>query len=60
MGDLENTISNSNIENAIDEICIRYSNPFIVSVDAALSRNEENVGKIIVSRGRNLPWKRTW
>lgn len=51
MGDLENIVCDINIENTIDDICRKYSNPFIVSIDSALSCNRENIGKIIVGKG---------
>lgn len=50
IGDLENIVCDNNIEAIIDEICRKYSNPFIVSIDSALSCNEENIGKIIVAK----------
>ena len=41
-GDLENNICNNNIDEWIKLIGQKYSNPFIVSVDSALSCNSEN------------------
>lgn len=46
-GSLEKPIIESNLKNKIDEIYIKYDNPFIVAIDAALSK-EENIGKIFV------------
>ena len=46
-GSLEDPIAQSNLKNKLDEIYFKYSNPFIVVVDAALSK-EEHVGKIFV------------
>ncbi len=51
IGDLENTVCNDNIEQTINSICKQYSNPFIISIDSALSKNSDNVGKIIVGKG---------
>ena len=51
IGDLENIVCDLNIENVIDNICLNHSNPFIISIDSAVSCNEENIGKIIVERG---------
>ena len=51
IGDLENTVCDNNIEAVIDDICRKYSNPFIISIDSALSCNEENIGRIIVKKG---------
>ena len=51
LGDLNNIVCNTNIEKVIDSICINFSNPFIISIDSAISCNEENIGKIIVEKG---------
>ena len=49
IGDLDETVSNQNILNAINYIEKNYKNPFIVSIDSALSIRR-NVGDIIVSK----------
>ena len=49
IGDLDETVSNTNILNAIEYIQKNYKNPFIVSIDSALSVRR-NVGDIIVSK----------
>lgn len=46
-GSLGEPIVQSNLKNKLDEIYLKFSNPFIVAVDAALSK-EENIGKIFV------------
>ncbi len=51
IGTLENNISLSNINEVLGNIRNTYSNPFVVAVDAALSRPEQ-IGKIIVSEGQ--------
>ncbi len=51
IGDLEKIVSDSNIEDVMNEIVKLYSNPFIVAIDSAISGKEENIGKIIVSSG---------
>ena len=51
IGDLENTVCDSNIDKILQKINQEYSNPFIVAIDSALSCNEENVGKVIVTEG---------
>ena len=48
IGDLDETVSNENILDAIKYIQTNYKNPFIVSIDSALS-TRKNVGDIIVS-----------
>lgn len=48
IGDLDETVSNENILDAITYIKTNYTNPFIVSIDSALSIRK-NVGDIIVS-----------
>lgn len=48
IGDLDETVSNRNILDAIQYIQTNYKNPFIVSIDSALSIRR-NVGDIIVS-----------
>ena len=50
IGTLENNISVSNINAVINNIKNTYTNPFIIAIDAALSR-PENVEKIVVSEG---------
>lgn len=47
-GSLEEPIIQSNVNSKINEIYIKYDNPCIVAIDAALS-TEENIGKIIVT-----------
>ena len=47
IGDLENTVQSNNIKQKYENIIETYKNPFIISVDSALSL-EENIGKIIV------------
>lgn len=51
VGDMENTVCDSNIEKVLKDIKQGYINPFIVAVDSALSCNEENIGKIVVDEG---------
>ena len=46
-GSLEEPIIESNLRNKLDEIYLKFPSPFIVAVDAALSK-EENIGKIFV------------
>lgn len=50
VGDLNETVCDTNIEVVMKHIQKEYSNPFIIAIDSALS-SEENVGKIIVSEG---------
>lgn len=47
VGDLECTVQSNNIEEKYNHIMNTYKKPFIISVDSALS-SEENIGKIIV------------
>lgn len=47
LGDLNKTVSNENILEIIEYIKNNYKNPFIVSIDSALSISK-NVGDIIV------------
>lgn len=51
-GDIENNVNFRNINKLIDEINYKYYNPFIITVDSALS-TRENIGKIVVSK-RNI------
>ena len=51
IGDLENNICSTNIEKTIENICKVSSNPFIISIDSALSRDDTNIGKILVGKG---------
>lgn len=46
-GSLEEPIVESNLKRKINEIYIKYDSPFVVAIDAALSK-EENIGKIFV------------
>lgn len=46
-GDLNNNLTFENIENKINEINLKFKNPYIVAIDAALS-DENNIGKIFV------------
>lgn len=48
-GDLENPIVFNRINPILNEIKEKYKNPYIISIDAALSE-ERNVGKIIVKK----------
>lgn len=50
-GDLENIVCSINIDSTINKICKDYSNPFIISIDSALSKNADNVGKLFVDKG---------
>jgi putative sporulation protein YyaC len=50
IGDLENVVCSSNISHVLQRIEQTYTNPFIIAIDSALSK-QENVGKIIVSPG---------
>lgn len=47
-GTLEEPVVASNLKIKINEIYIKYERPFVVAIDAALSK-KENIGKIIVS-----------
>ena len=51
IGDLENTVCDTNIDIVLKEIKKTYSNPFIVAIDSALSYNENNIGRIIITEG---------
>ena len=51
IGDLENNICSTNIEKTVEKICKDNSNPFIISIDSALSRDDTNIGKILVGKG---------
>ena len=46
-GSLEEPIIESNLKNKLEEIYLKFSSPFIIAIDAALSK-EENIGKIFV------------
>lgn len=46
-GDLNHNLTFDNIETKINEINLKFKNPYIVAIDAALS-NEQNIGKIFV------------
>lgn len=50
-GDLDKTVCNNNIEEWVKIIRGKYANPFIISIDSALSCNDKNIGKIIVAKG---------
>lgn len=50
VGDLENTVQSNNIEDKYNQIMNTYKKPFIISIDSALSA-QENIGKIIVEEG---------
>lgn len=50
IGTLENAVCSCNIMQILSAINQKYSNPFIVAIDAALSTSE-NIGKILVSEG---------
>lgn len=54
VGDLDENLTFENIIKKIDEINLKYDNPYIVAIDAALSKSE-NVGKFFVdSNGINF------
>lgn len=46
-GDLDNNLTYENILKKIDEINLKFEDPYIVAIDAALS-SENNIGKIFV------------
>lgn len=46
-GDLDNNLTYENILKKIDEINLKFEDPYIVAIDAALS-SEDNIGKIFV------------
>lgn len=46
-GDLEENLTFDNIQEKIDEINLKYNNPYIVAIDAALS-DEDNIGKFFI------------
>lgn len=46
-GDLEENLTYENIEDKLNEINLKYSNPYIIAIDAALSSNED-IGKFYV------------
>lgn len=47
-GTLEKPVNALNLKDKIKEIYINYENPYIVAIDAALSK-KENIGKIIIN-----------
>ena len=49
-GDLDENLTFENIEERVNEIYVRYPNPYIVAIDAALS-SESNIGKFFVDSG---------
>ena len=49
-GTIEKNIDFLNTKNIIEEIYDKYINPYIITIDAALSK-KNNVGEIIVSKG---------
>ncbi len=48
IGTLEKPVSGTNLEKEIEQINLKYENPCIIAVDAALS-SKENIGKIVVT-----------
>lgn len=46
-GDLEENLTYENIEDKLNEVNLKYSNPYIIAIDAALSSNED-IGKFYV------------
>lgn len=53
-GDLEENLTFENIEKKLDEISLKFENPYIVAIDAALS-NERNIGRFFVdNKGINF------
>lgn len=51
IGNLSETVCCNNINSVLNNINEQYKNPFIVSIDSALSIVHENVGRIKVSEG---------
>ena len=51
IGNLSETVCCNNINSVLNNINEQYKNPFIVSIDSALSIVPENVGRIKVSEG---------
>lgn len=49
-GNLENTINFNNAKEVLQKIYSKFDNPYIITIDAALS-NKENVGKIVLNKG---------
>ncbi|MBR2744852.1 MAG: spore protease YyaC [Clostridia bacterium] len=49
-GDLDENLTFENIEEKVDEIYAKFTNPYVVAIDAALS-SEENIGKFFVDSG---------
>lgn len=49
-GTTNNTLNFSNAQNVIEKIYDEYKNPFLITIDAALS-NKEKVGKIFIGKG---------
>lgn len=46
-GDLEENLTYENIEEKLNEVNLKYTNPYIIAIDAALSSNED-IGKFYV------------
>lgn len=51
IGNLSETVCCNNINSVLNNINEQYKNPFIVSIDSALSIVPENIGRIKVSEG---------
>lgn len=49
-GTTNNTINFSNAQNIIEKVYDEHKNPFLITIDAALS-NKEKVGKIFIGKG---------
>lgn len=49
IGDLENIVCDSNIEYVLKDIYMKYTNPFVVAIDSALTCREEIIGKVLVN-----------
>lgn len=47
-GCLESTVNAKNVEDTVKEIFVKFNNPFIVAIDAALGQ-ADNVGRISIS-----------
>ena len=52
-GTLENNVNYINVENIINDIKKSYSNPYIIVIDAALSK-KENIGKIYIKKEKTI------
>ena len=52
-GSLNEIVNYCNIKKIVEEIYIKYKNPFIVVIDAALSK-KENIGKIFVTTEKTI------